>query len=178
MPDKPSDANQWHAFGEPVGVVQFGIEEMGLDLGAAVERAVADVQALAKEEAGGDRDATEDISAAAGESVVVGPNSRVDVEITPESRAAQQIATTQLQQAAIRGALHLAVNALLYLTAYPEDGKEVWPAGTPPALLAKTKTAASRERSRALSQLWELGYTKVRMCGTNPTSPIRRTVRA
>lgn len=171
MPDKPSDANEWHAFGEPVGVVQFGIEEMGLNLGAAVERAVADVlQALANEEAGGYRDATKDICAAAGESVAVGPNSCVDVEITPESRAAQQIATTQCRQAAIRGALHLAVNALLYLTAYPEDGKEVWPAGTPPALVAKTKTAASRERSRALSQLWELGYIKVRMCGSKAST--------
>jgi hypothetical protein len=169
MPDNPSDANEWHAFGEPVGVVQFGIEEMGLDLGAAVERAVADVlQALANEEASDDRDATDDVYAAAVEGVVIGPNSRA--EITPRSRAAQQIATTQCRQAAIRGALHLAVNALLYLTAYPEDGKEVWPAGTPPALLAKTKTAASRDRSRALSQLWELGYTKVRMCGSKAST--------
>ena len=62
-------------------------------------------------------------------------------------------------------ALDLAVNALCYITAYPDDIKEVWPEGTPINLTLKAEAGSSKEQQRAKSKLAGLGYSPVHLCG-------------
>jgi hypothetical protein len=171
LPASPTDINCWHAFGEPVAVVHFTAELAGMDLGAAVDHALSDLlQQLASEQAQGDQDATAELHlVAATQGVEIGAATLVNT--TTGSRATQQIATTHRRHPAMRGALQLAVNALCYLTAYPDDAMETWPIGTPPALVVKTRTGTPRDRAKAASQLEAMGYTKVRLCGTKLPTP-------
>lgn len=64
-------------------------------------------------------------------------------------------------------AIGLIVNALCYLTAYPEDNAPEWPAGTPESLKNLSENGTSKERERAESKLSKLGYTKIRFYGKN-----------
>jgi hypothetical protein len=165
-PPQPADIHLWHAFGEPCAVIQFTAEHAGMDLGTAVDHVLSDLlHQLGTEQAGGDRDGTVDMHLAAiAEGIEISPTSTLT--ITSGSRATQQIATARKRYPAMRGALQLAVNALCYLTAYPEDITEAWPAGTPPALIAKTTQGTPKTRAKAVTQLEALGYIKVRICGT------------
>ena len=62
-------------------------------------------------------------------------------------------------------AMRLVVNALCYVTAYPDDIAAVWPTGTPEALKTKASTGQGKEVRRARSQLAALGYVPVLLCG-------------
>lgn len=64
-------------------------------------------------------------------------------------------------------ALQLVVNALCYITAYPEDIEEVWPEGTPDSMKKKTTHGTAKEQARAKSKLASMGYVPVYLCGKN-----------
>lgn len=61
--------------------------------------------------------------------------------------------------------MRLVVNALCYVTAYPDDIATVWPSRAPEALKIKASTGQGREVMRARSQLAALGYVPVLLCG-------------
>jgi len=63
-----------------------------------------------------------------------------------------------------RSALQL-VNALCYITAYPDDITSVWPEGTPLSLKEKADSGRGKEAMRAKSKLAALGYVPVHVCG-------------
>lgn len=170
-PTNPTDIHLWPAFGEPHAVIQFTAEHAGMDLGTAVDHVLSDLlHQLGTEQAAGDRDGTADMHLAAiSQGLAISPTSTLT--ITSGSRATQQIATARKRYPAMRGALQLAVNALCYLTAYPDDITEAWPAGTPRALIAQTTHGTPKARPKAVTQLEAMGYTKVRLCGTRLTSP-------
>lgn len=56
-----------------------------------------------------------------------------------------------------RAALQLVVNALCYMTAYPDDITSVWPQGTPVSLKEKADNGQGKEAMRAKSKLAALG---------------------
>jgi hypothetical protein len=155
IPDVPADINTWHAFGEPVAVVHFTEQQAGMDLGTAIDHALSDLlHQLAQERADGELAATL-------------PSHNITVTTGP--RAARQIEILQRRQPAMKAALQLAVNALCYLTAYPDDAVPIWPKGTPAALLHQATAAGPKERAKANVQLAALGYTKVHLCGAHFT---------
>lgn len=61
--------------------------------------------------------------------------------------------------------LQLIANVLCYVTAYPEDTKYTWQAGTPEKMRLKADTAPPKEAARATSKLNAMGYRKVQYIG-------------
>ena len=62
--------------------------------------------------------------------------------------------------------LRLAVNALVYLNAYPDDVETHWPAKTSPSKLRElAKAKDKKSKTRVLSELAKAGFTPVHLCG-------------
>lgn len=62
-------------------------------------------------------------------------------------------------------ALKLIINAVLYITAYPEDIETTWSEKAPYDLRAKAIHGNAKEKKKARSKLEELGYSAVHLCG-------------
>lgn len=62
-------------------------------------------------------------------------------------------------------AIRLIVNAVCYLTAYPEDSDAVWTDNAPKNLVNLSKNGNEIEKKRSESKLSKLGYTKIRYFG-------------
>ena len=64
-----------------------------------------------------------------------------------------------------RNALNLVVNALCFLTAYPDEATAEWPSDAPPSLVKKADAGKSyKEKRRAESKLLPLGFTRINFC--------------
>ena len=64
-----------------------------------------------------------------------------------------------------RKALNLVVNALCFLTAYPDEATAEWPSDAPPSLVKKADAGKSyKEKRRAESKLLPLGFTRINFC--------------
>lgn len=62
--------------------------------------------------------------------------------------------------------LRLAINALVYLNAYPDDIETKWPDNTSPSKLRDLAKAKDKKaKTRALSELAKAGFTPVHLCG-------------
>lgn len=69
---------------------------------------------------------------------------------------------------AFREAVNLIVNALFYLSAYPDENSLDWPSDAPTSLTGKAdKGKTHKEKRRAESKLLPLGFTRVRFCRIN-----------
>ncbi len=162
-PSTPSRMAEWHSFGEPVEVVHLAEDAFSYDLATAVDQAVAErVNRLREEMARGNEDITAEIDAAADEQVL--PDG-MRVERVSGSRAEHQLAVLEQRRHTVHGALQLAVNALCYLTAYPDDIAEEWPEGTPEALRRAAEEGQPNKRKRAAQELARLGYSRIKVCG-------------
>ena len=103
------------------------------------------------------------------------------IEYIGESRYGNQIKDNNAEMSRLRqtiilsrhpvyqAAIKLAINALCYIVAYPNDMKQVWPKETPPKLLNKLKTSSEKMRKKIQSRLESLGYTPVHICGQKLT---------
>jgi hypothetical protein len=87
------------------------------------------------------------------------------VEDVSRQNAAAELAALPAKHTAWTGALRLVINGIAYLTAYPEDTEEVWPATTPKELLNTFRTGQPKERRRARSKLLSLGFSVVKLAG-------------
>ncbi len=67
--------------------------------------------------------------------------------------------------AVYKNTLHLVVNALCYITAYPDDIRAAWPEGTPNSLKQQFNNGTAKEKIKASSRLASLGYSPVHICG-------------
>lgn len=152
QPRDPARMAEWHSFGEPVVVLHLAKEAFSHNLATAVDHAVAErMKSLREELAQGD----EDITAPDG----------VRVKRVSGSRAANQIALVEQRRHTMHDALQLAVNALCYLTAYPDDIKEEWPDGTPITLRRAAEEGSPNQRKRASQELTRIGFTRIKVCG-------------
>lgn len=61
--------------------------------------------------------------------------------------------------------LRLVGNALLFLSAYPDEVEEGWTEGAPRELVEITERGRPKQRRETFDELWQMGYTKVRYCG-------------
>jgi hypothetical protein len=86
------------------------------------------------------------------------------VDVSP-NLAKERLEEVNQRHPVYRAALRLVVNALCYVTAYPEDIKPVWPEGTPVSLREKADHGRGKEAMRAKSKLAALGYVPVHVCG-------------
>ena len=64
------------------------------------------------------------------------------------------------------------MNALCYVSAYPDDIATAWPEETPTRLKRKTLLGKAKEQERARSKLEALGYVPVHICGQQLASQI------
>lgn len=165
-PQDDAMVNLWHAFGEPVIVLSLPAEVAGYDLGTAIDHQLAArLNQLRSEQAQGDRDATDEFTQ------MLPPEQRDSaagfgrVQITTGTRATAHLEQAQRHAPILRAAMRLVVNALCYLTAYPDDLESAWPEGTPQRLRQRTESGTPKEQARARSKLEALGYTAVNLCG-------------
>jgi len=70
--------------------------------------------------------------------------------------------------------VELIVNALCYITAFPEDTQEGWPATAPEKLTSKAETGTPKEKARAQSKLYALGHLRVRRVGMDFAKAMRK----
>lgn len=78
----------------------------------------------------------------------------------------------QAEYPVFREALSLVVNALCFLTAYPDEATAEWPSDAPPSLVKKADTGKSyKEKRRAESKLLPLGFTRINFCRLHRQSP-------
>lgn len=161
-PDDDSDVRDWPIRSEPVFTFHFLPQDQPLDLGTAVDVAIArDMKELSDEAASAPlrQIEAEDAAMDAG----LDPGS---IRISTAERATKQQAEILSRKEVAHRALSLVVNALCYLTAYPDDIERVWPASAPAALREQTETGATPgARKRAEQQLISEGYSRIRLCG-------------
>lgn len=94
----------------------------------------------------------------------------VDVSLGTKARLSAEKRALQDRVGVMRAALRLAINALCYLTAYPDDVRREWPDGTPDRLRLQATSGSEKERGRARSKLEALGYIPVHICGVGMTA--------
>jgi hypothetical protein len=168
-PTRRQDVETWHAFGEPTFSLALVESEFSSDLATAADQALArTLRDLGVEQAMGDRDLTAEARLYAEQ--MGAPPVPQRVEQISGRRAARQIAQVTRRYPIMRQALQLAVNALCYLTAYPDDIVPSWPEGTPSALREKAEQGTPKERLRAQSKLEAQGYTQVHLAGHRLTA--------
>jgi hypothetical protein len=148
-PDPPTYARSVGS-AEPQYTQSLDDEQVKLTAGLAIDTAVADRMAELRQQI--DRRT----------SAVAGIPGIIDVS---NQNAAAELAALPAKHAAWTGALRLVINGLAYLSAYPDDTEEAWPADTPADLLAALRTGKPKERRRARSKLLSLGYSAVKLAG-------------
>jgi hypothetical protein len=166
VPRNPDDAYGWTARPEPIFVQVFGASSMGMSLGEAVDFSLADKLAELREKAAeGDGEITEELGRKFAEEGLEMPAGIKIVKIFAKS-AESETAMLMRRLPAYKKALRLVVNAMCYVTAYPDDVKDAFPSGAPDRIL---KTASlrigSKEQKKALSKLEQLGFRAIHFCG-------------
>jgi len=106
-----------------------------------------------------------DSSAITFENQIIASTDGAEIIDVSSERAKERIISTNYRYPVYREALKLVVNALCYITAYPEDIGTIWPEGTPSSLKTKADTGIGKESSRAKSKLASMGYVPVHICG-------------
>lgn len=161
IPEAPEETRNWPVRPEPIFSFHFSAKDQELDLGTAIDTAVARVMKELQDEADKTYERQVTANQAMEEAGVEGV-----VRVTTESRVADEQSKLLSRKDVGRQALSIVVNALCYLTAYPEDAEYTWPEGTPQKLRlqAEDNSAPSKQR-KARQHLKADGFTKIRMCG-------------
>ncbi len=109
-------------------------------------------------------DITEQLAAGLSEKGQAMPDGLKVIDISSKM-AEERLLQVHRRHPVYLAAMRLVVNALCYVTAYPDDIATVWPTGTPEAQKTKASTGQGKEVMRARSQLAALGYVPVLLCG-------------
>lgn len=160
MPSDPAELMDWRVRAEPVVVFNFEAADQQLDVGTAVDTAVARSIQHLRSEAAGAPGMQEEANAAAQQLGLPG-----GIKVVSAERAAQESAEILRTREMGHRALSLVVNALCYLTAYPDDVEHRWPKTAPPGLLEQLEGGTPGRRKRAEQQLHSEGFSKIRLCG-------------
>lgn len=158
-PKRFEEVERWHIRPEPQFTYRFETKDADLDLDTAVTVAI-------------ERDLLEmEIELAnfiASEAPKVAAEQRLSVpSVVERARAVYERHHAQVKasKGIAHKALSLVVNALCYLTAYPDDSELQWPDGAPAALRLQADNASPKKRDAAMRQLASLGFSRVRICG-------------
>jgi hypothetical protein len=164
-PDNPEDARLWFVSPEPAYTQDFVQDYRQMDMSTAVTMVLSNRLAALNERAsraGGD--ITEKVREEVRQRGLSVPETTRLIDVSNE-RSKERIERVNQQHPIYLKALQLAVNALCYVTAYPDDIAAVWPEGTPATLQKKTGSSNAKEARRAASKLASLGYVPVHLCG-------------
>lgn len=138
---------------EPYFLMAFGDEALRIGIGEASDREISNRMArLSKERDGATEfaDQARQLGLSSGQS----EGARTSLEELPQLRECWERIT------------RLIVNALAYLSAYPDDVDARWPAGAPSKLTdTVAKATNSKEQRHARTELSMLGYTAIHLCG-------------
>jgi len=100
-------------------------------------------------------------------------NQGVDLRDQRQSGAERRAEQLSERFPTFRAAMNLAINAIFYLSAYPDDFDEGWPANAPKNLTEKAdKAQTAKEKRRAESKLLPMGFTRVKFV-RSPGAPSR-----
>lgn len=138
---------------EPFFLMAFGDEALRIGIGEASDREISNrIARLSKERAGTTEFAEQarQLGLSSGQS----EGARTALEELPKLKECWEQIT------------RLIVNALAYLSAYPDDVDARWPAGAPSKLIERvSKAASTKEQRQARTELGILGYTAIQLCG-------------
>lgn len=162
-PDDPTRVSWWPVYPEPYYFQSFRKEQLGKDVGTAVDEVLADTlqELRRKAEQGLGPAFTEAVQTLREETGVE------NLPITDVGRitGANALEALQRRHGTYLQALRLVINGLCYLTAYPDDNAAAYPAGAPHDLVKATGSPDFRTAKRARDRLAELGYLPVHLCG-------------
>jgi hypothetical protein len=161
-PLDPLQCKDWVIYQEPTVTISIGPDNYDFKLGEAIRNALIQREEEIKEKISkGDNDVTDEIIATHGEGIL---SSSKLIE-TNATSGMKQLLALEKDVEIISQSLSLAVNAMCYITAYPDDIEKEYPAGTPQKMLEKTRTGPPKLKKNALSKLESMGYRKIHMCG-------------
>jgi len=164
-PQDKAQTRLWFVSPEPTYTQDFVEHYRLMDMATAVTMVLSNRLADLNERTlkpGGD--ITEDVRQEVEKKGIAIPGGTRLIDVS-NVRAEERIALNRQKHPVYLEALQLTVNALCYVTAYPDDIAEVWPDGTPSTLKQKTGSPNAKEARRAKSKLASLGYVPVHICG-------------
>lgn len=100
------------------------------------------------------------------------PEDTTIIDVSQEN-ALKRLAQDDQEFPVYQRAMRLAVNALCYLTAYPDDIQTVWPEKTPKGLAAKANSENPKESEKAKNKLASMGYIPIYFCGRKIDDQVR-----
>lgn len=163
LPPHPEDIRRWPVFPEPHGVQAFGDELFAYDVGTAVDSLLSELRhRLHKEQIGNgafERALNEMKSAFPDNPMAAMSKSGVRERALLEEKILDQ------RFPVIRRALSLVINAVCYLTAYPDDIDTAFTSGAPEKLVKQASGNNAKAVSRAKSKLESLGFVPVHFAG-------------
>lgn len=166
VPDDSDALRWWSLKGEPYYYQAFDQHTLGMDVGTAVDTVLAnelaDLRRRASEHAM-DLDAMLRDMIQSGE--VDPAAASLHVEDVSARTAQQHIHRLTARHASYVRSLKLVINALCYLTAYPEDNEAAYPASAPLELVRIAASTDYKIAKRARGKLGELGYIPIHICG-------------
>lgn len=181
-PVDPQELGWWPIKGEPYAYQAFQARELGMDVGTAVDEVLAADLKRLREMASAKAVDTDAMLREAVDSGDVDPGYvSLHVEDVSARTAAQEIARLVARHVAYKSALKLVINALCYLTAYPDDVHAEYPAEAPAELVALAKSPDFKTAKRSHDRLAKLGYVPIHLCGralqSTPTLTTDHSVR-
>lgn len=164
----PTDSTRvswWPVYPEPYYFQAFRKEQLGKDVGTAVDEVLAETlkELRHKAQQGLGPAFTEAVQTLQEE---VGADAHLP-QMTDVGRitGAAALDAQQRRHGTYLQALRLVINGLCYLTAYPDDSAAAYPAAAPHELVKATASTDFRTAKRARDRLAELGYLPVHLCG-------------
>lgn len=165
VPTDRSLSRLWFVYPEPEYTQDLVGDYRKMDLATAIDTVLSDRLVGLNESVGKPGgDITEQLQS---DMAAVGAEMPDDLRVLDVSPrlAKERLEQVNRRHPVYRSALQLVVNALCYLTAYPDDIMSVWPEGTPLSLKEKADSGRGKEAMRAKSKLAALGYVPVHVCG-------------
>lgn len=165
IPSDNSLSGQWYLFPEPEYTQDFVDKYRTMNMATAIDTVLseklADLQ-VRQAKKGGDITAT--VQSEFSKTSELMPDDVKIIDVGQEL-AALRDNITRRRHPIYKESLQLIVNALCYVTAYPDDIDTVWPSETPDSLKANVLRDTGKKKMRAKSKLAALGYVPVHICG-------------
>ena len=167
VPLDRSLSRDWYLFPEVVYSQDFVGEFRTMDLATAIDTVLAEkLHILHQSEAKRGGDITAVMEQHFDKEAVPFPQDLKLVDVSP-TLATERLDSVARRHPVYRATLQLVVNALCYVTAYPDDMATVWPKATPVELVRLFLEGKGKEQQRAKSKLAALGYVPVHICGSH-----------
>lgn len=162
IPDYPEKCKDWVIHQEPTVTIALGPDCHDLKLGDAIKSTLSEREAeVGGKISKGDQDITNELeSLNDGQSLPIGK-----VIQTNETSGKKQLIKLRNGAEVVKRSIGLAVNAMCYLTAYPDDIEREYPAEIPQKMLQKTISGPPKLKKNAVSKLESMGFRKIHMCG-------------